>query len=76
MSRSVDWPEEGKTSYVRADVESSGFLIQPVSQVESLVTYVNQINLKGSLPARALKTILKRRVETLRCLRAYMNELI
>lgn len=77
LSRSVDWPEEGdgRAHYIRAEVESSGYLIQPASAVESLVTYINQINLKGALPQRVLKKVMKRRAGNLRGLRAYMNAL-
>jgi hypothetical protein len=52
ISRSVDWPDEEQHSskLIRAEVETSGFLIQPATETESLVTYLNQVNLKGNLP--------------------------
>lgn len=58
--------------YVRAEVECSGFLIEPAGDNECLVTYLNQADLRGRLPRRLLEKVLGRRVDLLMGLRRYM----
>ncbi len=74
ISRSVPYDDgvPGVPGCVRAEVEASGYLIQPAGSAESLVVYLAQARLGGRLAQRVTRKAMESRVDTLAALRAFM----